>query len=338
MLTLDGSQGEGGGQILRTALALSLITRTPFRLEKVRAARARPGLLRQHLTAVEAARQVGHAVVEGATLGSAELRFEPGATGPGDYHFSVGTAGSATLVLQAVLPALLSASGPSTVVVEGGTHNPSAPPFEFFDRAYLPLVGRMGPKVEATLERAGFYPAGGGRIRLSVEPAPSLARVALLERGPIVHCSARALVANLSYAIARREAEALCAALGWEPAHCTAQTLRDVAGPGNVVLAEVESENVREVFTGIGEKRVRAEQVAERVAREVAAYLAADVPVGAHLADQLLLLMAIAGGGSFRTVEPTRHTTTQIDVVRAFLGVQTRVTLEGGGAYRVEVG
>jgi RNA 3'-terminal phosphate cyclase (ATP) len=171
MISLDGSQGEGGGQILRSALALSLCTGVPFRIDNIRAGRPRPGLMRQHLTAVLAATQVGNAETTGAAVGSRSLTFTPGKPRAGDYTFSVGTAGSATLVLQTVLPALVSADGPSQLVIEGGTHNPASPPFDFLDRTFLPLLARMGPRVHAKLERSGFYPAGGGRIRVSIAPS-----------------------------------------------------------------------------------------------------------------------------------------------------------------------
>src|SRR5262245_57066518 len=173
ILTIDGSHGEGGGQILRSSLALSMVTGTPFRIENIRAKRKKPGLMRQHLTAVNAARQVSSAGVDGAAIGSTELVFHPGTVRPGDYQFAVGTAGSTTLVLQTVLPALLCAGGSSRLSFEGGTHNPFAPPFDFLERAFLPLMNRMGPKVAATLERPGFYPAGGGRFTVTIEASKS---------------------------------------------------------------------------------------------------------------------------------------------------------------------
>src|SRR6185295_18962730 len=159
MLKLDGSVGEGGGQILRTALALSALTGQPFQIDRIRAQRRKPGLMRQHLTAVRAAAEVCQATVAGDSLGSMALSFVPGAVKAGSYSFAVGTAGSATLVLQTVLPPLLVAAGPSTLTIEGGTHNPLAPPFDFLERSFLPLVARMGPQFEARLERWGFYPA-----------------------------------------------------------------------------------------------------------------------------------------------------------------------------------
>jgi RNA 3'-terminal phosphate cyclase (ATP) len=335
MLVLDGSEGEGGGQILRSALALSLVTGTPFRIDNIRDGRPLPGLMRQHLTAVEAAATVGRAELEGAAVGSRSVSFRPARTRGGDYQFSVGTAGSATLVLQTVLPALITAAEPSTLVLEGGTHNPNSPPFEFLAAAYLPLVGRMGPQVQATLERSGFYPAGGGRLRVTIAPAPRLAPLALDERGPIVARRARAVVANLPRSIAEREIVRLGGRLqGWESPAFTVEERAGSPGPGNVVLVELQSEHLTEVFTGFGEKNVRAETVADRVADEVLEYLAGELPVGPHLADQLVLLLALARGGSFRTTAPTLHTRTQLSVVPRFLGPVVSGTEEAPGHWR----
>src|SRR6185503_15943515 len=186
MITIDGSQGEGGGQILRTSLTLSLVTGQPFRLENIRAGRQKPGLLRQHLTAVEAARTVGTAEVNGATPGSRTLEFRPGTVTPGNYRFAVGTAGSATLVLQTILPPLLTASGVSTLTLEGGTHNPYAPPFDFLARCFVPLIQRMGPRIDLEMGRPGFYPAGGGKFQARIEPVKRLARFDLMTRGEIL--------------------------------------------------------------------------------------------------------------------------------------------------------
>jgi RNA 3'-terminal phosphate cyclase (ATP) len=335
MFTIDGSRGEGGGQILRSALSLSLVTGTPVRIHGIRAGRARPGLMRQHLTAVRAAAEVGRAEVSGAEIGSREVVFRPRAVEPGTYRFNVGSAGSTTLVLQTVLPALATASGPSELTLEGGTHNPMAPPFDFLEQAFLPLLGRMGPRVTAHLDACGFYPAGGGRLRVSVAPAP-LTRLELPARGEIRGRLVVAMVANLPGAIARRELDAAAAVLGWDPSCLRIQVIKGAPGPGNVVTIRVESEHVTEVFIGFGEKGVRAETVAERAATEARAYLDAGVPVGEHLADQLLLPMALAGGGSFRTVAPSSHTRTQIELLEQMLGARTTVT-ERDGAFDVEV-
>jgi RNA 3'-terminal phosphate cyclase (ATP) len=337
MITIYGSTGEGGGQILRTALALSIVTGTPFRIDRIRARRRRPGLMRQHLTAVEAARAVSGAQVDGASIGSSSLYFRPGAAAPGDHHFAVGTAGSATLVLQTVLPALLSAPAPSRLVLEGGTHNPMAPPFDFLRLAFLPLLGRMGARVEARLERPGFYPAGGGRIVVRVEPC-ALAPLELLERGAPVSRRARALVASLPSSIARRELDVVAQRLAWHDRDLRIETVTDSLGPGNLLSLEVAHEQVTEVFTGFGERGVPAEQVAARACDEAAAYLASDAPVGKHLADQLLLPLALAGGGAFRTVPLDGHTTTQLELIPRFLPTDMTAREEApGGAWAVEV-
>ncbi|MFL5349556.1 MAG: RNA 3'-terminal phosphate cyclase [Hyalangium sp.] len=324
MVRIDGSKGEGGGQVLRTSLALSLVTGTPFQMVNIRAGRQKPGLLRQHLTAVKAAAEVGAAEVAGAELGSRELTFQPRALSAGNYFFAVGTAGSATLVLQTVLPALMVASGPSTLVLEGGTHNPLAPPFDFLEKAYLPLVRRMGPKVEAVLDRHGFFPAGGGKFRVKVEPAP-LKPLTLLERGAVKRRQATALIAQIPFDVAKRELATVEQELKWKPHELRTEELKRSQGPGNVLWLEVESEHVTEVFTAFGERGVRAEEVAGNAVEKVKRYLDAEVPVGEHLCDQLLLLQALAKGGTFRTLPLDGHAQTQLETFKHFLDVKVDV-------------
>ena len=338
MITIDGSMGEGGGQVLRTSLALSLVTGKPFRIEKIRAGREKPGLLRQHLTAVHAAAAVSGAQVEGAALGSREITFRPGSVRPGNHHFAVGTAGSATLVLQAVLPALLSAPGPSTLVLEGGTHNPFAPPFDFLEKAFLPLLRRMGARVEAALERPGFYPAGGGRFTVRVEPVERLARLDLSARGDVKRRLARAMVSNLPRNIADRELKTVRDRLSWDRSCLVADEVQGAPGPGNALLLELESEHVTEVFTGFGQRGVGAEKVAGDAIDELREYLASGAPIGKHLADQLIVPMAVAGGGSFTTIKPTRHTTTNIDVISRFLDLKIEAKRASESAWSIEVG
>lgn len=334
MITIDGSQGEGGGQILRTALALSLVSGRPFAIEKIRAKREKPGLMRQHLTAVEAAAKIGNARVEGAALRSSKLVFHPGEVVPGDYTFAIGTAGSVTLVLQTVLPPLLIAGGPSRLTLEGGTHNPFAPPFDFLQKAFLPLLNRMGAQVTAELDRPGFYPAGGGRFRVEIAPAP-LQRVDIPERGSIRRRVARALVSNLPRNIAERELAIIEKKLDCD--EYRVEQVPNSRGPGNVVLIEIESEHITEVFTGFGERGKPAESVAEEVVNDARAYLAAGVPVGECLADQLLIPMALAGGGSFTTLALSRHTKTNAEVIRLFLDVDVGFEQLSPDVWRVEV-
>lgn len=327
MLTIDGSRGEGGGQILRTGLALSIITGTPFRIHSIRAGRDKPGLLRQHLAAVNAAAAVGCAQVRGAALGSTEVTFIPSGLAPGNHRFAVGSAGSATLVLQTVLPALLRADAPSTLILEGGTHNPAAPPFEFLERAFVPLVNRTGANVAVELERPGFFPAGGGRFIARITPAAAVAPVHIRERGEVIRRRATALVSSLPGHIGERELETVRRQMSWPADSLHVRFVEEPRGPGNAVILELVCEGITEVFTSFGAYNVSAEAVACRAVEEARRYIAAvGVPVGEHLADQLVLLLAVGAGGSFATLPPTQHTRTNIETIRLFLDrpIETR--------------
>lgn len=336
MLAIDGSLGEGGGQILRTALSLSLVTGRPFRIERLRAGRSRPGLLRQHLTAVRAAADLSAGEVEGGALGSLELTFRPGRVRPGSYRFAVGSAGSAMLVLQTVLPALLLAPHPSRLRLEGGTHNPSAPPFDFVARAFLPLVGRMGPSFEAAIERHGFFPAGGGAATVIVRPCGGLRPLELAERGPLRSLRARALLARLPRHVGERELEVLRHDRAMAGGRFELEEVGS-AGPGNAVVVEAESQCLTEVVTAFGARGVPAEEVARRAGAQTRRYLAAGVAVGEHLADQLLLPFALAGGGCFTTLPLTTHFTTNVEVIRRFLPVRVRTEERGEERFLVTV-
>ena len=322
MIRIDGSFGEGGGQILRTSLSLSLATGKPFRIDNIRASRERPGLLRQHLTAVLAAKEVGSAEVEGAALGSTTVTFSPSAVRAGDYHFAVGTAGSSTLVFQTILPALLLAHARSHVTIEGGTHNSAAPPFDFLERTFLPLVERMGPKVRLQFERYGFYPAGGGRFCAEIEPAPSLAPLHIGERSETIGRRILAVVANLPGHIAVREIETAAGMLNWSKDCGTINQTRNSAGPGNVVMIEIASAEVTEIFSAFGQIGVAAEKVASIAAKDARAYLVSRAAAGEHLTDQLLLPLALAGAGSFTAEKINRHARTNMAVIAKFLPVR----------------
>jgi RNA 3'-terminal phosphate cyclase (ATP) len=338
MIVIDGSRGEGGGQVLRTSLALSLVTREPFRIEKIRANRKSPGLLRQHLTAVQAATQVGDAAVEGAALGSSALTFVPRALRGGEYAFEIGTAGSTMLVLQTILLPLALAETASTIELEGGTHNPYAPPFDFMQHAFLPLLRRMGVDVELELVRPGFYPAGGGKIRVRIAPAKRLDRLELSQRGELTTRCARAVVANLPYEIAQREVKTAAEELGWPEECLQAHTLTGSAGPGNLISIIAGSEHVTDVFTAFGQRGVRAEEVARHAARQTRRYLDSGAATGEHLADQLLLPLALGEGGTFTTTPLSGHSTTNIETIRHFIDREIECDQVGGGVVRVRVG
>jgi RNA 3'-terminal phosphate cyclase (ATP) len=325
MIVIDGSEGEGGGQILRTALALSAVTGTPFRIVDIRARRSRPGLLRQHLTAVQAAATVAGAQLFGAELRSREVEFHPGSIQHGEHTFAVGTAGSATLVFQTVLWPLLVEPGRSRITFEGGTHNPSAPPFDFMQRVFIPLLRSLGLVLEATLVSTGFYPAGGGQFVVELEGGRIPAPLELLTRGKLVRREALAMLANLPRNIGKRELGVVKRELGWSREECRVVELPG-RGPGNALCLIVEAEHAAEIVTGFGEKGVNAELVAERACAQLRRFIDADVPVGEHLSDQLLIPMALAarGGGSsvFVTTTPSQHTRTNAEIIARFLPVE----------------
>lgn len=331
-IELDGSQGEGGGQILRTALTLSMITGIPFRIERIRAKRGKPGLLRQHLTAVNAAAQICGAQVQGAELGSLMLDFVPGKIRGGDYRYAVGTAGSCTLVLQTVLPALWFAHAPSTVAVSGGTHNSAAPPAEFLQRVWLPLMRHMGVDTELALLRHGFYPAGGGELRASVRPTVALQPLNLLVRGDLQAAQATAIFAGVPADVGKRELATLAEKIGAElgELQCDMRGLSSREGPGNALLLELRYAELTELFTAFGEKGIPAETVALRLAKDALHFHRSGAAVGEHLADQLLLPMALAGAGSFRMVTLSSHFQTNIEVIQKFLPVTFAVEAAEG--------
>ncbi len=339
---IDGSQGEGGGQVLRSSLALSLVTGRPFTIKNIRANRKKPGLMRQHLTAVEAAATVGRCHVD-AKVGSTELTFEPNGIRGGEYTFSVGTAGSATLVFQTVLPALMIAKEPSRLVLQGGTHNPMAPPFDFLQQVFLPQVNRLGPKIEAKLIRYGFYPAGGGEFQVNIEPVKKLGTLTLKERGEIRAHHARILISRIPQHVALRERRTILDRTGWKESEIVIEKLENGHGPGNILMLHVESDYVSEIFTGFGEIGVKAEKIAHKAVECYREYLVAAVPVGEFLADQLMLPLGIAawqgaGPSEFLTVHLSRHSTTHIDILQKFLDIEIGIEEQDKGRTRIRIG
>ena len=336
MITIDGSEGEGGGQVLRTALSLSLVTGQPFTMTNIRGNRERVGVMRQHMTVVEAACAIGGECDE-LVVGASEISFVPGKPKAGDYHFAVGTAGSTSLVLQTILPPLLLAEGHSRLVLEGGTHNIYAPPFDFIQRVFLPDINRMGPRVTATLKRPGFFPAGGGHVEVEIEPATTLAPIDLIERGELRHVEARAIVAGLPGVIAVKELAAVEKILGWPEDARKIEQLPERVGPGNIIMVEAEFDNITEMTSGFGKLGVPAEAVGEHAAKRMAGYLASTATVGPYLADQLLLPLALAGRGSFTTVNPSQHARTAAEVISKFLPLSFRFETLEAGTHLIEI-
>lgn len=329
VIELDGA--IGGGQVLRSGLSLSMVTGRTLSIKNIRARRSRPGLMRQHLTAVLAAAQVCGAKVQGAQLGSQTLLFEPGTIQGGDYRFSIGTAGSCTLVLQTVLPALLRAPTASRVTICGGTHNPLAPPVDFLQRAWLPLLRGMGARIELNLNRYGFVPAGGGELEAFIQPSV-LSPLQLVQRGNLLESRAITLNAGLPAQVSERQFKRVRQRLPFDAAQCLPVEIDPLQGPGNVLMLEYVHAHVTEVFSAFGLANLRAETVADQAIDQAVAWQGADTAVGEHLADQLLLPMALAGGGRFTTSRMSEHLHSNMRVIQRFLPVviDSHVREEGG--------
>ena len=340
MIELDGSLGEGGGQILRTSLALSLLTGKPFHLRNIRAGRAKPGLQPQHLMSVRAAATIGGAQLRGVSLHSSDLVFEPGSIQPGRYRFAIGTAGAVGLVLQTIyLPLALGAQEPSDVTLEGGTHVSTSPCYHFLDvtwRAYLKL---LGISLSLTMRRLGFYPRGGGLVEAHIQPCTAVPNLTLTEQGPVRRISGFSAVAGLPEEIAARQARQAgkrLKAAGWN-AGITEETWD--GGPGTVLAVIAETTPVPALFFGLGARGKRAERVADEAAEQLLAYLeAAPAAVDAHSADQLLLPLALAPGTSrFTAAELTSHLLTNVAVIRRFVDRTIDCQGEEGGPGTVTI-
>jgi RNA 3'-terminal phosphate cyclase (ATP) len=326
-ITIDGSQGEGGGQILRTALGLSLCTGQPIEIRNIRSKREKSGLLRQHHTCVNAAATISSGHAEGNELRSPSLFFKPGKVQAGHYRFSIGTAGSTTLVLQTILPALMTQNAASTIELEGGTHNPMAPTLDFLQHSFLPLLRKMGVKTEVTMEKYGFFPKGGGIWKITIQPSAKLKPVSIQERKGTAEYKAHAVVVNLRHDIGDRELKVVKQMLGWQEQDHDLRTVRasNSIGQGNLLNLYAGYDNITEVITGFGTRGVRAEDVARTAATEMTRYLASRAPVGEHLTDQLLIPVALAGGGDFLALKPSLHTITNIQVIEQMLGVKFQI-------------
>jgi RNA 3'-terminal phosphate cyclase (ATP) len=339
-LELDGALGEGGGQILRTSLALSLLTGRAFHLRNVRAGRPKPGLQPQHLQSVRAAAAVGRAELRGASLRSTDLVFEPGPVAAGTFRFDIGTAGATGLVLQTVyLPLALRGQTPSELTLTGGTHVTTSPCFHFLDTTWRRYLEASGLRVRLRLQRPGFYPRGGGVVEAFLQPCPRPLGIRPGERGA-VKATGFSAVAGLPESIARRQARR--AAFRLEQAGLEVD-LREEAwdgGPGTVLAVELDTKPAPTLFFGLGARGKPAERVADEAVGQVIAYLnAGPALVDPHSADQIVLPLALAEGPSeYRVAEVTRHLTTNIAVIRQF--IDRDIICEGaeGGPGSVRIG
>jgi RNA 3'-terminal phosphate cyclase (ATP) len=332
-ILIDGAMGEGGGQVIRTSLALSMVTGRPLQLVAIRAGRRKPGLLRQHLTALRASAAICGARIEGDQLGSREVRFTPGPIVGGRHRFAIGSAGSTSLVLQTLLPALLYAPDASVITVEGGTHNSKSPTTDALASTFLPALRHFGSEAEVHLERHGFYPAGGGSVTLEVAPRAPSRRVVLVDRGP-VQLHATVLVCNQPARTGQRTLDDLLRRL--PTAEGRVETVPG-PGPGHVVAVTARTTAHTETFTAFLEPRSKPARLLRALAEEVRTWLDSGAVVGEHTADQLLLPLALGNGGRFSTVAPTLHTQTNIAVVQRFLPVRFSVDDLQDGRWMITV-
>ncbi len=332
---IDGSSGEGGGQILRTSLTLSCITGKSMRIENIRAARRNPGLANQHLSCVRTACQICNGQSKGATKGSQVLDFQPGLVRSGDYHFDIGSAGSASLVVQTLLPALFLADKPSTVTVTGGTHNPMAPPFDFLNETFLPAIANAGFDGICTLIRHGFYPAGGGKITFNIQPWQKSKDQIIDLCQPVrkFRIKGRIYTAKLPVRIAQRQRKLLLQSK-LNIKNTEHINVEDSNGPGNCVMIRLCGSERTTVFTAFGKRGKPSEEVISEVTSIAEDFLASAAAVDRFLADQLLIYMAIAKAGSFTTNELSSHLQTNMDVIKKFLLVDFSVEHQKQ-AYRI---
>ena len=343
IVTIDGSHGEGGGQILRTALALSAILGTPVELVNIRAGRKNPGLQPQHLACVRALAEITDAEVHGAEIASPLLHFAPGPINGGTHRFDVGTAGAVSLVFQTILAPLAFARTPSCLTITGGTHVPWSPPAPYVSEVFLPIAGRMGYLATWQVERAGFYPRGGGEVRAAVQPIARLNPLDLSDRGRLLHIRGLSAVARLPRGIADRQATQVRRRLADAGYEVEVEIVElNAACPGDSLFLWAEFQRSRAGFGSLGERGKPAERVADEAADALLHFLAGDSAADPHLADQLAILMALAPGRSvLTTVRVSQHLLTNLWTIEHFIplpislegeiGQLGRLTIDGAG-------
>lgn len=340
MIEIDGSYGEGGGQILRTALALSAILRKPFTIHHIRSKRKNPGLQAQHLEAVRALARITEAETEGVRFESQKITFVPKKIVPGNYDFAVRTAGSVTLLLQAVFLPLCLAEGSSRLNLVGGTHVPWSPPFHYFSEVLLPTLQPLGISVDPAIEKWGFYPRGGGRIHLKIEPAVELKSISLVDRGSLKKIRGLSAISNLPMHVAERQKDQALKRIQAELKIDPGITIVcDVPsnGPGSFLFLLAEYEKTIAGFSSLGARGKPAEKVADEAVDSLKDYMESDGCIDFHLSDQLAPFMALAKGySSFTTTQLTDHLLTNLWVIGQFLGIKILRTGKKGERGRVE--
>jgi RNA 3'-terminal phosphate cyclase (ATP) len=340
VIEIDGSYGEGGGQILRTALALSAILKKPFTIHRIRSRRKNPGLQAQHLEAVEALARITEAQTEGVRFGSQKITFIPQKIVPGDYQIEVRTAGSVTLLLQAIFLPLCLSGGISKVTLIGGTHVPWSPSFHYLSEVFLPTLRWMGVSVGTAIEKWGFFPGGGGKIQLNIDPVHELRPISLVNRGSLKLIRGISAASHLPKHVAERQREQ---ALDRIPRNLKIDTeitiQQDVPSnrPGSFLFLLAEYEKVFAGFSSLGSRGKPAERVADEALDSLKDFMESDGCIDPHLADQLIPFMAVAkGSSSFSTTRVTEHLLTNLWVISHFLGVKVQRRGDLGKPGRVE--
>jgi RNA 3'-terminal phosphate cyclase (ATP) len=339
MLVIDGGLGEGGGQILRTCLALSLLTGKEFTLMDIRQGRKNPGLRAQHLNAVRLAEKIGNARVEGAEFGSTRLTYSPEKIGTGNFTCDIGTAGSTSLVLQTIYLPLSFGEGQSKLNITGGTHVPFAPTFDFLKMHWMTYIKRIGFQLSISLGQAGFYPKGGGQIRALINPIKEVSGFTLTQRGSLKQIYGISAVANLDRSIAIRQRDQIIRLLGKK------YPLNDIRiqnlpshYKGTTICLVCQFEHSKCCYSSLGKPGKPAEIVAQEVCDEIEHFMSTRAVMDEYLSDQLLLPLSIAGVDShFTTAKITDHLRTNADVIKLFVDSKIEIVGNTGSEGSVSI-
>lgn len=324
MIKIDGSQGEGGGQVLRSALTLSLMTGKGVSLFNIRANRSNPGLRHQHLCAVKAAHTIGKGEVNGGKLGSTSLEFQPHTIQPGRYRFNIGTAGATTLVLQTIFLPLSRAPAASSFIITGGTHVPWSPSYHYLEMQWLPFMERLGFDARISLDLAGFYPRGGGQIQGRIKPLEAIKSIKIDERGPLKQIRGVSAVANLDRRIAERQRSQVLRRLS-DKYRLNDIRIKQLPSKfkGTILLLLAEFEKSQCCYFSLGKPGKPAELVADDTINAFESFMTTSGAVDEYLADQLLLPLAFASGNSsFNSSKITHHLITNAEVIKKFIDIQ----------------